>query len=111
MPGTIPNSDEPSGTNSQRKLVELNKLELGWHSILVGEDLLVAALLKSLRRNGIVIENPTFAYEAIRDVAGELINLARIRSKPNLAVEIEDLVVKPGDGSGGGGERTPETNP
>ena len=97
----------PPTMSSQQKLSkELNQLTPEWRSILVGEDLVVAALQKSLRRGGVSISSDA-AYQAVRDVIGQLFTLL---NDDSLTKKIT-LVLKGSDGSGDGTKLTPPPNP
>jgi hypothetical protein len=89
---------------------ELNRFEkIEWRTILVPEDALVVALQKSLMRNGEEVSLAT-AYQAVRDVVGEIHAQMELAAKTNIA-DLTD-VLKGSDGSDDGKDRpTPMPNP
>ena len=82
-----------------------------WHSILVGEDLMVTALQKSLHRQGFEIPREA-ACQATRDVIGELYALLKRRDLMDVATQVIQAIALNDDGSGGDGTKAqPEQNP
>ncbi len=102
-PGPVPTTPLSA---AQKLGKELNQLKPDWKSILVGEDLVVAALQKSLRRNGVSITSDA-AYQAVRDVLGQLISML---GDDALTRKIT-IILRGSDGSSDGEKLMPPPNP
>lgn len=103
-------TEEEDSSVPKPKVKELNRFEkIDWRTILVPEDALVIALQKSLLRSGEQV-SVSAAYQAVRDVVGEIHAQMKEAAKSNIA-DLTD-VLKGTDGSGDGGTKSvPMPNP
>jgi len=92
-----------------------------WQSILIGEDLMVAALKKSVKRScddrglEVILIPDDIAMQAVRDVIGQLIETMREVGEEEQVKDAIDLIENTlkhgGSGSGDGDKLSPPPNP